>query len=460
MEEKTEMKKRRLSSIHLIPLSFFAAILLGTFLLVLPISSAQGTWTPFVDALFTSTTSVCVTGLVVVDTYLYWSGFGQAVILVLIQIGGLGVITVVSTLMLLARKRFSLRSRLTLRDALNLDSISGLLGFLSRVIRGTLLAELIGALLYMLSFVPRFGPARGIWVSVFNAVSAFCNAGLDVLGPDSLAPYRHDPLVLIVTMVLIISGGLGYVVWVDIASKTKFGIKNSFRPSQTIKRLSEHTKLALSITLTLILAGTLIIFAAEHDNPQTLGTMPLPLKIINSLFESVTFRTAGFSTFSQKYMTDISCVAAYLMMFIGGSPIGTAGGVKTTTFYMFILNITSYLRGQNRAQVFRHSVSSAQMKKASVIVEVSAITVLALTIMLMATNPLDIEDGLFEIMSACATVGLTRDVTATLNFTGKLIVIVGMYLGRIGPISMAIFLAGGKREEPGTRYADGNFYIG
>ena len=454
------MKKGRLSSIHLIPLSFLAAILIGTLLLMLPVSSAEGCWTPLTDALFTATTSICVTGLVVVDTYLYWSTFGHVVILLLIQIGGLGVITVVSTLMLAAKKHFSLSSRLTLRDALNLNSISGLLGFLSRIIRGTLIVELIGALLYMPSFIPAFGTGRGIWASVFNSVSAFCNAGIDILGPDSLAPFRTDPLVLLVTILLIVIGGIGYVVWIDLYQKTSFGIRRSFSPSQIIKRLSEHTKLVLSITVVLLFAGALLIFAAEYDNPRTLGNMPLPLKILNSLFESVTFRTAGFATFSQSGIADITCVAAYLLMFIGGSPIGTAGGVKTTTFYLYILNITSYIKGRSSAKVFRRTVSSAQMKKASVIVEVSAITVLILTLLLIATNPVGLRDGLFEIISACATVGLTRGITPALNIAGKLIVTVAMYLGRIGPISMAIFLAGGKREEPGMKYADGNFYIG
>ena len=455
------MKKFKLSSIHLIPLSFLGAILVGTVLLALPISSASGVWTPFEDALFTSTTSVCVTGLVVVDTYLYWSSFGHAVILLLIQIGGLGVITVVATLMLIAHKKFSLSSRLTLRDALNLNSISGLLGFLSRVIRGTLIVELIGALLYMPAFIPVFGVGHGIWVSVFNAVSAFCNAGIDILGPDSLAPYRTQPLVLIVTMILIIMGGIGYVVWIDIRRKVSFGIKRSFSPGQIIKRLSEHTKLVLAITITLILSGAVLVFLAEHRNPDTIGNMPFSLKILNSLFESVTFRTAGFATFSQKGMTDITCVAAYLLMFIGGSPIGTAGGVKTTTFYLYLLNISSYIRGKSKVKVFNRSISSERMKKASVIVEVSVITVIVLTLLLIATNPIDIKDGLFEIMSACATVGLTRDVTSTLNIAGKLIVTVAMYLGRIGPVSMAIFLARGKGpKEPEMKYADGNFYIG
>ncbi len=427
---------------------------------MLPASSAGGEWTSFIDALFTAASSVCVTGLVVVDTFSYWSVFGQAVILILIQVGGLGVITVVSTLVLISQKKLSLSGRLTLRDAMNLNSLPGLIKFLSRVVWGTLIAESIGAVLYMLRFVPRFGMARGIWVSVFTAISAFCNAGMDILGPDSLTPYRDDPMVLSVTMALIVAGGLGFVVWFDICGKTLFGIKRKFSPAQIARRFSEHTKIVLAATCVLIVGGTAVILAAEYNNPQTIGNMPLPLKIVNSLFESVTCRTAGFSTLSQTTVTDITCIAAYFLMFIGGSPIGTAGGIKTTTLYLAMRNITSYLHGQDRVVVFKRSVNAEQMKKASVIVEVSLISVLALTLLLIATNPIGFQDGLFEVISACATVGLTRDTTAELNTAGKLIVTFAMYLGRIGPISMALFLTGGRRSTPDVRYAEGDFYIG
>ena len=454
------MKNIKLSSVYVIPLSFLGAILIGTILLALPIASTDGSWTPLVDALFTATTSVCVTGLVVVDTFSYWSIFGQVVILLLIQIGGLGVITVVSTLMLVAHKRFSLSDRLMLRDAMNLDSMAGLLAFLIKVIRGTLIVELAGALLYMLAFVPRLGIARGIWVSVFNAVSAFCNAGIDILGPDSLMPYRDDPLILAVTIMLIVTGGLGYVVWFDINSKIMRGEEKRSEPAQIFKSLTEHTKLVLTMTLVLIFAGTAIILAAEYNNDQTLGALSFPLKLLNSLFESVTFRTAGFATISQKGLTDVTCLAGCILMFIGGSPIGTAGGIKTTTFYFYILNITSYIRGKNSAQVYKRSVSVAQMMKATAIVEVSMGTVLVLTMLLVATNPVGLVDGLFEVMSACATVGLTRGVTPLLNTAGKLIITLAMYLGRIGPISMALFLAGGIKEETAVRFPEGNFFIG
>ncbi len=450
----------KLRSVYLIPLSFLIAILIGTLLLALPISSAEGNWTSFPDALFSATTSICVTGLVVKETFRYWSLFGQVVILILIQIGGIGVLTAIATLMLITRRHFTLSDRLMLRDALNLDSISGLLGFLTRIISGTLAIEAAGAVLYMFAFVPRFGPGRGIWVSVFNAVSAFCNAGMDILGPDSLISYRENPLVLFVTMILIVSGGLGYVVWMDIRLKVSSGHKRRYSPGQIYQRLSEHTKLVLSLTTLLLFLGTVVIFFAEYNNPQTLGEMSLPYKLLNSLFESVTLRTAGFASFSQSGMTNASCLFSYLLMFIGGSPIGTAGGVKTTTFYLAVINVASYITVNKKTYVFRRSVSAEQMKKASVIMEVSLATVFILLFLLLATNPVGITDGLFEIVSACGTVGLTRDLTSTLNTAGKLIVTTGMYLGRIGPISMACFLAAPQKDIHAGHYAEGNFYIG
>ena len=373
----------KLRSVYLIPLSFLIAILIGTLLLALPISSAEGNWTSFPDALFSATTSICVTGLVVKETFRYWSLFGQVVILILIQIGGIGVLTAIATLMLITRRHFTLSDRLMLRDALNLDSISGLLGFLTRIISGTLAIEAAGAVLYMFAFVPRFGPGRGIWVSVFNAVSAFCNAGMDILGPDSLISYRENPLVLFVTMILIVSGGLGYVVWMDIRLKVSSGHKRRYSPGQIFQRLSEHTKLVLSLTTLLLFLGTVVIFFAEYNNPQTLGEMSLPYKLLNSLFESVTLRTAGFASFSQSGMTNASCLFSYLLMFIGGSPIGTAGGVKTTTFYLAVINIASYITVNKKTYVFRRSVSAEQMKKASVIMEVSLATVFILLFLLL-----------------------------------------------------------------------------
>ncbi|MCR5342408.1 MAG: potassium transporter TrkH [Butyrivibrio sp.] len=453
------MNLSRISSMRLIPLSFLVAILFGAFLLTLPISSADGTWTNFVTALFTATTSVCVTGLTVVDTSSYWSTFGHVVILFLIQIGGFGIITVISMIMLLSRKKFSLSERKMLQDSLNLDTDSGILKVLVKIIKGTFSIELLGAVIYCFAFVPRFGPV-GVWYSFFNSISAFCNAGIDILGSDSLMSYSSNPLVLFNTMALIILGGLGYVVWFDLASIVKRGVQKRFLPSQIFARFSEHTKLVLSFTFILIMVGWITIFFAEYNNPLTLKDMTLFDKLTNSLFESVTFRTAGFASFSQAGLSNTSCVAAYILMFIGGSPIGTAGGIKTVTFFLAMMGIITYIKSEDSNIIFNRKVSDESMRKASVIMYVSMFSVLVFTLMLDATNTVNLQDAFFEVISALATVGLTRDLTTTLNTAGRLIIIVCMYLGRIGPISMAIFFAGRSKPKNQRRYVEGKFFVG
>ncbi|MBR2669191.1 MAG: potassium uptake protein [Solobacterium sp.] len=454
------MKSNKLSSAHLIPLSFLGAILIGTILLMCPFASANGTATPFLTALFTSTTSVCVTGLVVVDTYSHWSILGQFVILILIQIGGLGIITILSLLMVITRKKFSLGDRIMLQDALNLNSRSGVLQFMFRIIRGTLIVEAAGAILYALIFVRQFGAAKGLWVSVFTAISAFCNAGLDIIGPVSLEAYQTNVPVLCITMILIILGGLGFVVWFDVSTGIRNGIEKKFTVRQIVQRFSEHTKLIISLTGGLILFGTLIILLGEYNNPGTIGNMSFGYKLLNSLFESVTLRTAGFSTFPQQALTDSSCIPAYVLMFIGGSPVGTAGGVKTITFFLVMMNVAAYVRGNDRRVVFRRTVSEELIRKAAAIVSVSILTVIVLVFLLIQSGGMPLIDGLFEVISACATVGLSRGLTAQLNTAGRWIIILAMYLGRIGPISMAIFFVRGRQSEKGNNTAEGNFYVG
>jgi len=362
--------------------------------------------------------------------------------------------------MIAAQKRLALAERILLKDALNLDTTTGVVRFLKKITRATLLIEAIGAVLYSFELVPKYGLLKGLWISLFNSVSAFCNAGMDIMGQNSLEAYSRNSYFLWVTMFLIVIGGGGFVVWFDIVEKIKSGIKNRFSIRQIVSRFSEHTKLVLVITAVLIFLGGMIVFFFEYGNEETIGNMSLGDKIVNSLFESVTFRTAGFCTFSQAKLTGISCVFAYFLMFIGGSPIGTAGGVKTTTFYLAIKNVTSYLHGEDNARVFDKSVSAEQMRKASVIVSVSVVTLIFLTLILIGTNPISAQDGLFEIVSASATVGLTRDITTTLNTAGRLTVIVAMYLGRIAPISMAIFLAGIQRKKKEVKNPEGHFFIG
>ena len=457
------MKKKRrinLQPSHIIPVSFLAAIAVGTLLLLIPACTAPGRETSPLTALFTATTSVCVTGLVVVDTYAHWSTLGHAVILVLIQIGGLGIITAVSTLTLLLHRRFSMRSSSLLHEAFNLQTRSGLTAFLRRVLLSTGLVESLGAVMYGFALVPRYGWGRGIWYSVFTAVSAFCNAGIDLFGPDSLVPFQKDGWMLFVTMLMIVLGGLGYVVWFDLADTTRTAVKRRYTPRQCWRRLSEHTRLVLVLTLTLIAVGAAVTAAAEWRNPATIGGMSRGGKLLNSVFQSVTLRTAGFAAVPQQGLTTVSCMLAYLMMFIGGSPVGTAGGVKTVTLFLVVLNAFSFVRGREESIVCRRKVGEEMLRKAAAIVLISLLCTLALAAMLFAVTDASLTDGLYEVISATATVGLSRGLTSGLPAAGKIIIIIGMYLGRIGPISMAVFFAKPSREENGITYAEGNFYVG
>ncbi len=423
-----------LSTTQKIMLSFFLVIMLGSVLLALPISSATGEAIPYIDALFTATTSVCVTGLVTVTTATAWSVFGQVVILFLIQIGGLGVITIMSGILIGLHRRIGLGDRMLIQDAFNLNSLTGLVRFTKKVIIGTFVVEAVGALLYMTVFVPRFG-ARGIWISIFNSVSAFCNAGMDIMGDNSLCDYATHPVINGVTEALIILGGIGYIVWWDVVRV----LKNAKRQGiKCIRGLTFHSKLALSVTTLLIFIGALLILICEYNNPLTIKEYSLFDKIQISLFQSVTTRTAGFATIDQQNLTNASAMISIMLMFIGGSPVGTAGGVKTVTIAVLLISAFATIRNEGEASVFRRTISKESVSKAVAVVSMSFIILFVSTILLSAVTDADSLDIFYETASATATVGLTRNLTPSLNLWGKLIIIITMYLGRIGPISLAI----------------------
>ena len=434
-------KKFKLSTTQIILLSFLAVILIGSVLLALPISSASGDAVPYLDALFTATTSTCVTGLVTLPTVSTWSVFGQIVIMLLIQIGGLGVITVITGLMILLNKKMGISDRLLIQDAFNLNTMSGLIKFVKNVLLGTVIIEGIGAVLYMIVFVPDFG-ARGIWISIFNSVSAFCNAGIDIFAENSLCDYATNPLINAVTSVLIILGGLGYIVWWDVLRVIK---SRSGKNNKIFKHLTLHSKIAITVTAGLILVGAIFIFIFEYSNPLTIGDLSLFDKIQVSFFQSITTRTAGFATIPQENLTNASATISIILMIIGGSPVGTAGGVKTVTFAILVCSAFATIRNKKSASLFGRRVSEESIKKAVAVV-VAFLTICTLsTILLMATNNVSAIDAVYETVSATATVGLSRNLTATLNAFGKLIIIVTMYFGRVGPISLAVAL-GSKNE--------------
>ena len=456
-----DLSRLRMSPGRVIPVSFFVTIMIGAILLMLPVSSTSGEWTPFLTALFTSTTSVCVTGLVVVDTYAYWSVFGQVVILILIQIGGLGVVAVGAMIMVLRRKKFNLGNRKLLGDALNVDKTQGILFFLTRIFRGVLFVETLGAIVCAIKLVPLLGWTKGLWAAFFQSISAFCNAGIDVIGPNSMIDFNDSPLLMGVIMILIVLGGLGFVVWFDLIDALKKGIKQHRSPVSTFRHLPEHSKIVLVMTAGLLVIGTLAVFAAEYDNPSTLGNMTFGQKLLNSLFQSVTFRTAGFASIPQEAMTELSCVTGYVLMFIGGSPVGTAGGIKTVTAFLVFMNAISYITGRKENVVFNRRVSEEVMRKAAAIMLISMMTVLVMTVLLMSFDNVVLTDALYEVISALGTVGLSRGLTPNLDSAGRIVITVSMYLGRIGPISMAIFFAKGSGAATNMiKHAEGKFYVG
>ena len=429
------MAKRRFlfSTTQIIMLSFLVAILMGSFLLALPISSASGKPIPYIDALFTATTATCVTGLVTVPTVTTWSIFGQIIILILIQVGGLGVITVMSGIMILLHRKIGFANRLLLQDAFNLNTLSGLVRFVKKVIRGTFIVEGIGALLYMTVFIPEFG-IRGIWISIFNSVSAFCNAGIDIIAKNSLCDYATHPLINAVTCLLIILGGIGFIVWWDVIRVSKLFKVHRFK---ALKHLSLHSKIALSATVFLIAIGAVCIFAFEYNNPLTLKNLSLFDKIQVSVFQSVTTRTAGFMTVPQENLTNASSFVSILLMFIGGSPVGTAGGIKTVTIVILIAAALATVKNNNETSLWQRTISKDAIRKAIAVVFMSSAILFISTVLLSLTCDAAALDILYETVSATATVGLTKNLTPSLNFWGKIIITATMYLGRIGPISLA-----------------------
>ena len=440
------MKNKRrikLSTTHIIMIGFLAVILAGSLLLALPVSSATGKAVPYLDALFTAATSTCVTGLVTLPVISTWSPFGQAIILVMIQIGGLGVVTVISCVMISLHRKLGISDRLLLQDAFNLSSISGIVRFTKKVAAGTLIIEGIGALGYMTVFVPEFG-LKGVWISIFNAVSAFCNAGIDIVSTNSLCDYALNPMINMTTCMLIILGGLGFIVWWDVIR-----VLRDFRKlkGRCLRKLTLHSKIVLSTTAVLLAAGTIAILVFEYDNPGTIGSYALGGKLEVSFFQSVTTRTAGFATIPQQGLRNSSAVVCLLLMFIGGSPVGTAGGVKTVTIAVLLASIVSAIKNKNEVVLFNRRIARQTVGKAVAVTGMSFLIMFISTVLLSATTQADILDILYEAVSATATVGLTRNLTPSLNAFGKMIVIATMYLGRIGPISLAVAFNTRKQSE-------------
>ena len=448
------LKKRRirLSPTQIIALAFLGIILVGMVLLSLPAASRSGESCGIRPALFTATSATCVTGLVLYDTWSQWSGFGQAVIITLIELGGLGFMSAASLVVFIFRRKVGLKQRMLIAQALSLNDMEGVVRLQKWVLLGSLAIQLTGALVLMLRFLPQYGLRQSVIWGLFHSISAFCNAGFDIFGSiqpgASLMVFNNDPVVCITLMVLITVGGLGFFVWEELARVRSF------------KKFSVYTKLVLITTAALILGGAALILLLEWDNAGTLGSMPWGQKVLNAFFQSVTLRTAGFASVDQGALTDAGKAVSTVLMLVGGSSGSTAGGLKTVTFMVLLLFIWTRARGKNSVNVFRRSIPADKVIDAATIALIMIVLAFAGAIVISATSPIAFTDALYEAVSALATVGLTAGVTTSLSIPAQFLIIIFMYFGRVGVLTISLgFLMGDKAEER-LQYAKTNLLIG
>lgn len=426
-------KRNRISSFQIIVFGFAALILAGSLILMLPVSSKSGEFTPFKDTVFTATSAACVTGLVVKDTATYWSYFGQAVILILIQIGGLGVITVAASFALIAGRKISLLERYTMQNAISATQVGGVVRMTVFIVRSSLIIELAGALAMMPAFIPKFG-AKGIWMSVFHSISAFCNAGFDLMGEasgkfSSLSAFSGDPLVVTVICLLILIGGIGFLTWDDAAT-------HKFR----FKRYRMQSKTVLVISAVIIAVPALIFFLLDFKD------LPAGERILRSVFQAVTPRTAGFSTVDFASMTGGGRMIIVILMLIGGSSGSTAGGMKTTTLGVLFGNAFSIIRNKKNAELFGRRIEDSTVRTATGIVTLYLVLSMAGTLLLGAIEGLPIGECLFETVSAVATVGLSLGITPDLKVASRVVLIILMFIGRVG--GLTVIFATVSRKKP------------
>lgn len=445
-------RRRSLSPTKTIALVFGVIILLGALLLSLPAASREGVSCGFRPALFTATSATCVTGLVLYDTWSRWSGFGQIVILCLIQIGGLGFMSAATLLFFLLRKRVGLKQRLVMAQALSVNDMDGIVRLQRLVLAGSFSIEGAGALILFLRFLPEYGFRRALRWGIFHSVSAFCNAGFDIFGclepGGSLAVFQSDPIVLLTLSLLIILGGLGFLVWQEVAQK------------RSLRRLSVYSRLVLTATAALLAAGWVMTLLLEWNNPETLGEMTVADKILNGFFQSVTLRTAGFAALDQAKLTEGGKAFSIFLMLIGGSSGSTAGGLKTVTFVVMVLFVVARSRGRDTVCVSRRTIPQRQALDAMTIASLMIGLAMAGAIFITATSPVGFTDALYESVSAIGTVGLTAGATGKLSIPAQLLIIAYMYFGRVGVLNIAMGFLTGDRAEQRFRYAETNLLIG
>lgn len=443
--------KRRLkfTPVQTLAIGFAVVILVGTILLSLPISSAQGIRTPFVDCFFTSTSAVCVTGLIVKDTGTYWSVFGKTIIIILIQIGGLGFMAFTTLISLILGKRITLKERLVMRESMNFLSLQGLVKSSRYILIFTFSVEIIGGIILSTQFIPQFGFAKGIAYGIFHSISAFCNAGFDIIGNfKSLTPYYNNPVIIITIALLIIIGGLGFIVWAEIYNYNKN------------RRLTLHSKVVVVTTFCLVVGGSILMFLFEFKNPNTIKNMPFGSKVLSAFFAGVSPRTAGFNSISTSDMTTAGKFLTIILMFIGGSPGSTAGGTKTTTIAVALMTIICVVKGKEDTEIFQKRVNADIVYRIFAIIGISLGLIMVDTMILSITEVgASLEYLLYEVTSAFGTVGLTLGLTGKLTFIGKIIIGLTMYAGRVGVLTLAVALGKNKKSSNGIKYPEDKVLI-
>ena len=447
-----EKKPKQMNATQVIAVVFALLILLGAGLLSLPVASRSGVSCGFRAALFTATSATCVTGLTLFDTFTQWSGFGQIVIISLIQIGGLGFMSIATMVVFLLRRKVGLKQRLLMAQALSLNDMQDVVRLQKWVIFGSFSIEAMGALILTLRFLPEYGFGTALKWGVFHSISAFCNAGFDIFGcitpGASLMEFNSDPVVLLTLGSLVTIGGLGFLVWQEMASVRRF------------KKMSVYTRLVLATTLILLLFGTVCIAALEWNNPATIGDMSLGDKLLNSFFQSVTLRTAGFAAVDQAGLTEAGKGVSIALMLVGGSSGSTAGGVKTVTMMVLLLFIWARARGKSSVCVFRRTIAQDHVMNAMTIVAIVVGLAVFGSVFICATSPVGFTDALYESVSALATVGLTAGVTGKLSVAAQILIIIFMYFGRVGVLTISLGFLMGTEAQERFRYAQTDVLIG
>ena len=443
---------RHLSATRIVALVFAAIILLGAVLLSLPVASRSGESCGFLDALFTATSATCVTGLTRFDTWSQFNGFGQTVIICLIQVGGLGFMSIATLVVFLLRRKVGLKQRMVMAQALSTSDMDGVIRLQKWVLVGSFSVEALGALVLTLRFLPEQGFWKALKWGVFHSISAFCNAGFDIFGElspgASLSIFQSDPVVLLTLGTLVVVSGLGFMVWQDVIMNRRF------------KKLSVYSRLVLLTTGVLLVGGAVLFALTEWNNPGTIGSLSTPDKLLNSLFQSITTRTAGFFSFDQGALTDAGKGVTIALMLIGGSSGSTAGGVKTVTMVVLVLFLWSRARGKSSVCVFKRTIPNGQVLDAMTITALVTGLALVGALVICGTSPVNFTDALYETVSALATVGITAGATSVLSIAAQIMIIIFMYFGRVGILTISLgFLMGNEATER-FRYAETNLLIG